>query len=534
VDEAATGENAGSMNRLTLGAAIAALALLTFFQFPGHTWLQQDTQIYVPLLEHRADPSALGRDILVQNPQAAFTIYDDIALGIDRVTGLGFREVLEGLQIVTRALGIWGLYLMAESLGFAIWPSLLVAAIVSLGASINGPQVLSIEYEPTPRAFALPLLFLAIGLTARRRYWAAASVSVVAFLLHPPTAGPVWVALAFVLLSRRRYRVLWVLAAGAVALAVMAHFKGAPIIDFFAPISPFDEMLQLKRASYIWISTWPLRTVAHYLICFGIVLGALIRLQGELKFELRAQLLILPALGILSMPASWFLLEYLGRNLMPQFQPMRSLLFVTVAMQFLSAAAAVKAAGKHRNVEAAAWFALAYLIPAHPIVTEPAHLAVVFLVLALGAATVLARRYGLAVAVAAYFAVPLLGGVVNYPRLHTPELAQLSMWARSSTPKDAVFLFPGAGRGLAPGIFRAEALRAVYVDWKGGGQVNYIKGFGELWWWRWERTMSSDFRPPDIEKYRDLGISYVVVRPADRLPRPALFQNAGYLVYAAP
>ena len=30
--------------------AIAALALLTFFQFPGHTWLQQDTQIYAPVL----------------------------------------------------------------------------------------------------------------------------------------------------------------------------------------------------------------------------------------------------------------------------------------------------------------------------------------------------------------------------------------------------------------------------------------------------------------------------------------------------
>ncbi len=522
------------MNRLVLGTAIAALALLTFFQFPGHTWLQQDSQIYVPLLEHRADPSVLGRDMLVQNPLEAFTIYDNVAVTLQRLTGLGFREVLEGLQIVTRALGIWGLYLMAESLGFAMWPSLLVAAIVSLGASINGPQVLSIEYEPTPRAFALPLLFLAIGLTARRRYWAAALLSVAAFLLHPPTAAPVWVALTFILLARRRYRVLWVLAAGAAALALMAHLKGAPGIDFFAPISSFDEMLQIKRASYIWVSTWPLSTVAHYLICFGIVLGALVRLQGELKFELRSQLLVLPALGILSMPASWFLLEYLGRNITPQFQPMRSLLFVIVAMQFLSAAAAVKAVSKNRPVEAAGWFALAYLIPAHPIVTEPARLAVLLVVVTLGVATALARQYGVVMAAASYFAIPWLCGTVNYPRIQTPQLSQLAGWARSSTPKDSVFLFPGAGRSLVPGVFRSEALRAVYVDWKGGGQVNYIQGFGELWWWRWERTMSSDFRPPDIEKYRDLGISYVVLRPADRLPRPALFQNAAYLVYTAP
>ena len=78
-----------------------------FFQFPGHTWLQQDTQIYLPLLEHRADPTLFHNEILVQNPAAAFTVYDDIALALYRVTGLGFRELLQGLQIITRALGIW-------------------------------------------------------------------------------------------------------------------------------------------------------------------------------------------------------------------------------------------------------------------------------------------------------------------------------------------------------------------------------------------------------------------------------------------
>ena len=520
------------MNRLTLGAAIAALALLTFFQFPGHTWLQQDTQIYLPLLEHRADPSLFRQEILVQNPAAAFTLYDDIAVGLHRTTGLGFRELLQGLQIVTRALGIWGLYLMAESLGFAMWPSLLVAAIVSLGATINGPQVLSIEYEPTPRAFALPLVFLAMGLTARGRYWAAAGVAVASFLLHPPTAAPFWVAFAIILGVKRRYRVFLPLAGGVAALLILAQLKGVGHIDFFARMTPFEAMLQLKRASYVWISTWPLHTVVHYLICFGFVLVALFRLQHELKFDLRVLLLALPVLGILSMPASWFLLEYLGRNLMPQFQPMRSLLFVILAMQFLSAAAGVKAMQGMRALEAAAWFALAYLIPLHPIITEPATWSAAALVAVLAMVTVLAGRYAPAVAVAAYFAIPMFGGVVNYPHLHTPELAQLSAWARSSTPKDAVFLFPDAGRGLDPGIFRSKARRAVYVDWKGGGQVNYIQGFGELWWWRWERTMSSGFRPPDMADYPALGIGYVVLQPANHLPRPSAFENGRYVVYA--
>jgi Domain of unknown function (DUF6798) len=522
------------MNRFVPGAAIAALALLTFFQFPGHTWLQQDTQIYAPLLEHRADPSVLGHDMLVENPQAAFTVYDDVAVGLHRLTGLGFREILEALQIATRALGIWGLYLMAESIGFAMWPSLLIAAIVSLGATVNGPQVLSIEYEPTPRAFAVPLLMLAIGLAARRQFWAAAWVSVAAFLLHPPTAAPVWLALAFVLVATRRYRVFWALAAGVAAFAVIAHFKAAPSIELFSRLTDFDRMLQARRSSYLWISTWPARTIIHYLICFAAALGAAVRLRGELKFELRAQLLALAAMAILSMPASWLLLESLGLKIVPQLQPMRALLFVTLAMQFLSAAAAVKCVSKSRYFEAAAWFAAAYLIPAQPIVTEPLNLKIAAVVAALAMATAFARKYGIAVAAAAYFAIPLLGGVVNYPQLHTPELEQLSAWARSSTSKDAVFLFPDAGRNLAPGIFRSEARRAVYVDWKAGGQVNYIRGFGELWWRRWETTMAGNFRPGDIKPYRELGISYLVLRPGHRLASPAVFENGGYVVYAAP
>jgi hypothetical protein len=38
------------MKRPWVAAAVAALALATFFWFPGHTWLHQDTQIYIPIL----------------------------------------------------------------------------------------------------------------------------------------------------------------------------------------------------------------------------------------------------------------------------------------------------------------------------------------------------------------------------------------------------------------------------------------------------------------------------------------------------
>src|SRR5580692_7674778 len=130
------------MKRLAVAAGVLILTALTWFEFPGHTWLQQDTQIYVPILEHLRHPAVLSRDILVARPHVSFTLYDEVARSLARVTGLGFREVLEGVQFVTRALGIWGVYLMATALGLSAPASLLVTGAISLGASIAGPAVL--------------------------------------------------------------------------------------------------------------------------------------------------------------------------------------------------------------------------------------------------------------------------------------------------------------------------------------------------------------------------------------------------------
>jgi hypothetical protein len=481
--------------------AIAALALLTFFQFPGHTWLQQDSQIYAPLLEHQRDPSVLRNDILVKQSLLSYTLYDETAQALRHVTGLGFREVLAFEQVLARALGIWGLCLMAEALGLSMAPALLVAAICSLGATIAGPTVLSIEYEPTPRAFAVPLLICAVGLAARRRYLGAGIAAAGAFLYHAPTTLPF---LGF-----------------APLLAVPA---------FSAHLTPLQEQIQRIRASYVWISTWPLAVIVHHLIVFAILLMAFLRLRREIPPALRILVLGLGILGVASMPISWLLLEHWRWALVPQLQPMRALLFVSLMMQFLTAAAGVKA---RHPFEAIAWFALAYLIPLQPLAWNR-----VVLVVALAALTALVvwrtPRFAPVPALLAFFAIPMLGGVVNYPHLHTPELAQLSTWARASTPQDAVFLFPDAAHGLDPGIFRAEALRAVYVDWKSGGQVNYLQEFGDEWWLRWQQTMAHRFTPADMAKYEGLGIGYVVLQGKNRLPQPPLFENAKYAAYAVP
>ena len=523
------------MKPLATAAASVALALLTFFQFPGHTWLQQDSQIYVPILEHLRDPAVLRNDILVQHPHVAFTLYDETALALRTVSGAGFREVLAAQQIATRALGIWGLLLMGEALGLAFAPALLVAAICSLGALIPGPAVLTFEYEPTPRAFAVPLLFCAIGLAAHRRHLAAGAAAAMAFLYHPPTALPFW-GVYFVLAlwphreRRARLACLIPLAAAVPLLGAAARAQSASgeAQRVFARLDSAEEFLQRMRTAYVWVSTWPAATVVHHVLILAILIAAFVRIRQAVNVELRVLLLGLAALGLLTMPLSWLLLEQFHWGLVPQVQPMRALLFLTLGMQFLSAAAGAQAIAARRPAEAFAWFAFAYLLPLEPVLTGPFVWSRVGLALALAAFTALAGiRWAPVVAIAASFAIPWLGGVVNYPRLHTPDLAQLSAWARANTGRDAVFVFPGVNRSLAPGIFRSEALRAVYVDWKGGGQVNYFKDLGEQWWFRWRQTRN--FQLADLPQYTASGITYVVLQ--EPLPRAPQFQNSTYVVY---
>ena len=243
----------------------------------------------------------------------------------------------------------------------------------------------------------------------------------------------------------------------------------------------------------------------------------------------------LAALGVLTMPLSWLLLEQFHWGLVPQMQPLRALLFLTLGMQFVTATAGARALGSRRPAEAFVWFALAYLLPLEPVLTGPFVWKRIALALALAAVTALAgvrwsAAWPVGVAVAAFFAIPMLGGVVNYPQLHTPDLAQLSAWARGHTERDAVFVFPGNNRSAAPGIFRSEALRAVYVDWKGGGQVNYLKDLGEQWWFRWRQIRN--FQPADLPQYAATGINQVVLQKP--LPRPPRFQNSSYSVYRLP
>src|SRR5208283_3512877 len=139
-----------------LRSALLCLGILVFtwlgFQvFPGHTYLQSDTQIYLPILERLDEPGYLSRDLVATRPHVAYTIYDEVALALRHTFDLNFEQILVGQQILFRILGFAGIYLFGTAAGLSGLEAVLVASLLNLGGALMGPAVLVVESEPVPR-----------------------------------------------------------------------------------------------------------------------------------------------------------------------------------------------------------------------------------------------------------------------------------------------------------------------------------------------------------------------------------------------
>jgi hypothetical protein len=543
-----------------VAVAVLGLTVLTYLQFPGYTWLQSDTQIYLPIFEHQRDPSLLAKDLVAIRAHVTYTMYDEVALWLRALTRLGFREVLLAQQAVFRVLGLFGVYLIAGAAGLRRDLRHLVVACFALGATIGGPAVLTMEYEPVPRCFAVLLLLLAVGLAAYERYSLAGAAGALALLYHPPTSAPFWaVAVIWALatgLGKRRAPLFVALLAGAAALATFIAFQQGPRDgqELTTRIDPWLADLQQMRASYNWLSLWPTHWLWQYPFLAVVTAAAWWRLRSALRPNLRWFSLGMVVYGVLSLAASYLTLEHLRWSLIPQFQPARAVLFIVAFAVILCAAAGLRAAQAGRWWEAVAWFFVVYAVPANARVlqllstdlAQPLVARRLGIVLLLAALATLAgwlasreRSYSYASWAAAlllpFFLIPGWGEVRNYPALHTPEIAELSEWARNNTRTDAVVLFADSGKDLAPGIFRAQALRTVYVDWKGGGQVNLLRSFAADWWYRWRSAHPEHFEPTHLPRYRAMGIDYLILQPKNRPPgMQPLFANRKYEVFALP
>ncbi len=546
-------------NRWLAGVTIAALTLLGFFVFPGHAFLWSDTQIYIPMLEHMRDPSLLAGDLVATRPHVSYTIYDEVTLLMARLGGGDLESALVAQQLLFRAVAILGIFLVGSALGLTTPMALLVSGVYALGATISGPAVLTVEYEPVPRGFALPFVLLAIGLASHGKLLGAGVAGAAGFLYHPPTVIPFWFLFGLWAVigrgpdRRRRLAALLPAAGAALLLLVLAHWQPGvkePQV-LFGVIDPEWARLQQLRAPYNWISKWGSQWIQQYELLGIVSLLALLRLRGPAPPVLRWMLAGLPVYGLAMMFVSYRVLELGNWTLVPQLQPARAVLFITLLAATGAAAAGIHEIARERYWRGLAWFVFAYVVPAQPealrvllpdLRQELWERRAAVVLIAAGLAALAAwseskrKRWALgawAVALLApFFLIPGFGKLVNFTAVESVALDELAGWARANTPKDAVFLFPEAEKGQAPGVFRARASRTVYVCWKAGGQVNFLRSSGLEWWDRWQNTMEGGFDPARLEHYTARGISHLVIGAKSGLgSRAPVYESETYRVY---
>ncbi len=534
---------------IAVAVALALLLFGGFVYFPGHTYLHSDTQIYLPILDRLADPTLYRNDPVALRPHVSYTIYDESALLLRHLTGLDFQFVLQLQQLVFRFAGLAGAYWFGRACGLVAPWAVLLASFFGLGATINGPAVLLVEYEPVPRGFALPLLMLGIGLVAHERWLAAGCAVAVAVLYHPPTALPVLVVGALSLwLTRKPGDGRW-LAGLPVAAAIAAVYLLSKLQSgisepqqLFSAISPALEELQRRRGAYNFISIWFWRLASHWLFIFAVAIGAWWHVRSLVPRLVSTLVFGFIAFAALTMPLSYILLEKAKWSLLPQLQPMRALLFVTMFAMLGAALNGIRQARAGSKWAPVAWFTVAFGLSSQVMLaglpwlalTDPLMRARLLVFLVLAAVTFAAIRWSKPLLIVAltlpFYLIPQVGQVRNYPALDHPEIHALSDWARSHSGTDAVFQFPDAGKALYPGLFRVYSHRAVYVDWKVGGQVNLLEEFAGEWWLRWQAAGAPQVI--DAQKLAGLGIDFLVLQPEHAIAgRGPDYRNAKYLVY---
>src|SRR3954453_5934164 len=147
---------------VSVAFTLAAITLLEFHFFPGHSFLRSNSQIFVAMVERLAAPAFLSRDFVATPPHLVFTAFDEITLLLHRVSHQDFQSVLAWQQLASRSAAVLGVFLLASSARVRDLPALLITALVNLGAALPGASVSVAEPEPVPHAVAFGVSLLAL------------------------------------------------------------------------------------------------------------------------------------------------------------------------------------------------------------------------------------------------------------------------------------------------------------------------------------------------------------------------------------
>jgi hypothetical protein len=480
---------------------LPAIAALQFLVFPGHTWLQTDTQIYAPVLEHLYAPGLLSRDLVATHPNMTYTIYDEATLFLAKIWRQDLQHALEMEQLAFRLAATGGVFLLARAAGLRSALSLLVGLLANLGVFVFGPDIAVVDTDPTPSAFAMGAVLLAAGFLATLRPLSAGLAGGVALLYDLRIAAPFWIvvilATAFDRGSRRLMRAtLPMLAVFALLLANMVQLQPgvAETQSLWTRIPPVILAIQRFRTPQLFIGSWSAWQDGWCLLLAGCCVWGIARIWPHLGAPARWLFAGLPLAGAVSVPFSLALLDGAHCYLVPQFQPAVSLLLVAAFCAITCSIAATWAFHQGRRLEGAALLLLVLLLPLSS--------------KALPSNVVQSRNGG--------------------------DTKDLAHWALANTWGGSMFLFPDAGRAPEPAVFRAESLRAVWVDWGTGKQADVSDSFADEWYRRWQDTMTGEYSDARLGRFLSLPIDYYVLQRRHQLAKVhPVFADREFVVYDA-
>ena len=521
-----------------LSALLALLAALGLYSFPGHSFLISDTQIYIPLFEHLRTPSLYPNELILSGAHLSYTIYDEVTLTLSNLLNQNFETALLFQQCLFRWIGLWGAFWLARAAGLSLGASVLTSSLLWLGAFVYGPAVITTEFEPVPRGFAVPLIVASLGALARGYKNTSAAFLALAFLYHAPA---VWPILAIALISKH-WRPLAFTAAAALLLALLADSQQG-IVEaqpFFSLITAKHRAIQQIRAPYNWISLWPTRYWLQFFLTGSLAIAAFFRIRTLLPATVQPYFKFIPLIGLATMPLSWLLLEQLGWALFPQIQPMRALLYCHLFCQWLGAIAASQELKEGKWLRSIAWLIVPLSLSLRGDILDLPSTAILnqaILLIAITISIFLAHKWPRReyTWVASLCLALIFGEALNaraFKPAGSAPLDDLSSWAKQKTPIEANFFFPDLGRRIEPGIFRAKATRSVYVCWKQGGQVNYFPKYAEIWWERWSQLLAPGHPALDYNNLRQRGITHLVfTKDVPQEDLPAVYASPSFRVY---
>lgn len=485
---------------------LVAAAWFEFQVYPGHSYLEGETQLLVPMLERLDTPGFLSRDLVASNPTFAYTIYDEITQAIHSAGRLNFETALLRQQILFRFAALLGVFLLARALRVAPFAAVVLSGAVNAITRLAAPESFVTNPEATPAAFSFSLVLLAAGLLVHRRPLLAGLAAGVALLYEPTAAAAFWVLIIVAWLAdstdRKLMRPVWpVLVIFALILAnlvqLQAGLGSGPNIT--GRLSNAAIHLTQLRTPSGWVTLWIKHEIWSYLFLITAGMWALVRIARHSTRLANWVFIGLALSGLVSVVAALFLLAERSQ-LATAMPPARNLAFTVAVSALLCGAASYHAAREARWIESLPWAALLLATIFNSQVLDLLHLKT---------------------------------DAPTYERKPNPDLLSLAEWSKT-TWGSSMFQFPDVGKANAPGTFRGLSRRALWADWTSGAIAGDSNDAGQEWWSRWQSTMAGGYSTAGLEKMLPLPIDYFVLSRANQIANvKAAYANSSYVVYDA-